>query len=182
MHNLKAFYTSIFAKYCELDVEKIERQCYEHQKTNPSLNSSGVGSYQGHDFFCEELHNEIIESIPQNKDKPIKGASVYYWMNINPSGSYNGRHTHGAFFGNFMSGIFYVKTPKESGRLDFWDPRYTITESADNHYYNNATKSLTIDPEPNLLLFFPPWLEHSVELNQSEEDRISISFNISIDY
>ena len=29
-----------------------------------------------------------------------------------------------------------------------------------------------------MLLLFPSWLEHEVEANQTNEDRISISFNI----
>ena len=34
-------------------------------------------------------------------------------------------------------------------------------------------------PQDNVLILFPSWLKHQVETNQSEEDRISISFNIN---
>ncbi len=32
-----------------------------------------------------------------------------------------------------------------------------------------------------MVLFFPCWLEHDVEENDSDEDRISIAFNIFAD-
>ena len=35
-----------------------------------------------------------------------------------------------------------------------------------------------IEPKENMLLYFPGWLEHEVEPNNSNEERISISFNL----
>ena len=45
-------------------------------------------------------------------------------------------------------------------------------------YYNDANTYHWFTPVPNTLIMFPAWLEHDVEPNQSQEERISISFNI----
>jgi uncharacterized protein (TIGR02466 family) len=35
-------------------------------------------------------------------------------------------------------------------------------------------------PEEGRMYVFPSWLEHGVEPNQSERDRISLSFNVQV--
>ena len=49
--------------------------------------------------------------------------------------------------------------------------------------YNNLTaESFMLPCKPGGLILFPSSLKHSVPINQSDEDRISISFNtFSID-
>ena len=43
-----------------------------------------------------------------------------------------------------------------------------------------AGEQLIVEPEEGLMVFFPGFLEHSVELNKSRKDRISIAFNINL--
>ena len=40
---------------------------------------------------------------------------------------------------------------------------------------NSTTQ--TFSPKPNTLLLFPPWIDHKVEINKTDEERISIAFN-----
>jgi len=35
-------------------------------------------------------------------------------------------------------------------------------------------------PEEGRMYVFPSWLEHGVEVNRSDQDRVSISFNVHI--
>ena len=39
---------------------------------------------------------------------------------------------------------------------------------------------ITYKAREGTMLIFPSWLLHGVEMNMSEEDRVSISFNIGI--
>ena len=48
----------------------------------------------------------------------------------------------------------------------------------DHQYYYNSQSYNFIVPQEDMILFFPSWLEHDVEENQSNEERISIGFNI----
>ena len=48
-------------------------------------------------------------------------------------------------------------------------------------YNEISCEELKIEPEEGKLLLFPAYLQHSVEENLSEDERIVISFNINID-
>ena len=46
-------------------------------------------------------------------------------------------------------------------------------------YYNKGEGGeFSLPAEKNKMYVFPSWLKHSVTPNQSEEERISISFNL----
>jgi uncharacterized protein (TIGR02466 family) len=99
------------------------------------------------------------------------------WFNINPAYAYHGEHMHAdALF----SGVYYVQTPPNSGRIVFRDPRL-VTAFIRPPFRDQTTQngeSVAITPRPGLLVMFPGWLAHSVEQNRSSADRISIAFNI----
>ena len=77
-----------------------------------------------------------------------------------------------------LSGVLYVKTPKNCGKIKFYDPRPNIDTAPDMEYYEDMNNQYEITVNPNLLLLFPSWLQHDVGINESNEERISISFNI----
>ena len=100
------------------------------------------------------------------------------WANINPPGGYNKAHVHpNAVF----SGVYYVKTPANCGRLVCNDPRPGIQTCMPNRIKGQPPKHLWrevhLQPQENRALIFPAWLWHTVEPNQSNEPRISVSFN-----
>jgi uncharacterized protein (TIGR02466 family) len=77
-----------------------------------------------------------------------------------------------------LSGGMYLKCPKDSGRLLLKDPRPAVYFN--NSLIKNAGEEIVIQPEEGLIVFFPGFLEHSVEQNNSNQTRISISFNINL--
>jgi uncharacterized protein (TIGR02466 family) len=101
------------------------------------------------------------------------------WANINRKGHAHTMHTHP---NNFLSGVYYVKTPARSGRIVFGDPRpaaSAITPTlAENTRFNS--NEMSFEPEDGKLILFNSWLPHFVELNRSEEERISIAFNVML--
>lgn len=99
------------------------------------------------------------------------------WANIKPKGSGHGFHMHP---NNFLSGVYYVRAPGAGGDILFHDPR-TQTSVAlprvhEENEYNSRTFRLSV--QEGMLILFPAWLSHSVAANVSDEERISISFNI----
>ena len=95
------------------------------------------------------------------------------WGNINYRGNWNNLHEH---TGAFISGVYYVKVPKDSGHLAFRAPRaITVSEQSGEH-----PKWVNIEPNEGVLMLFPGYLEHMVKPNQSDESRISIAFNLYI--
>ena len=117
----------------------------------------------------------------QSKREDVKLTS--FWININGSGGLNKPHTHS---GHTYSGVFYIKVPSEmkEGNLLFLkdhNERF-VQESMGNFkegYIPRPTdlSKLPVKPVENLLMIFPSWLPHSVEPNDVEEERISLSFN-----
>ena len=100
------------------------------------------------------------------------------WANINPPGGYNKPHVHP---NSLFSGVYYVKTPPNSGQLVCSDPRPGIQTCMPNRKKGEPPKHLWRDlhlqPKENRAIVFPAWLWHSVQPNKSNENRISVSFN-----
>ncbi len=182
MNKLSLFPTDVFIQQCKLNLVELEQQCINHKKFEKSSNISNIGGYQGHNFYSKNLFQEIFNNLPQVPNKPLKSIAINQWVNINKKGDSNQIHNHDPYKGFALSGVFYVRAPKSCGNIVFYDPRQYITTSPDHEYYNDCNDSYWIEPKENMLLIFPAWLYHSVDPNKSSFDRISISFNIKLNY
>ena len=98
---------------------------------------------------------------------------------INKKGSFNQRHHHG---NSALSAAYYVNANEDSGDIVFYDPRQAFTFShPENSQINNLNAQVkSITPKKGMLVLFPSYLEHSVNPSKSKEDRVVISFNISL--
>lgn len=100
------------------------------------------------------------------------------WANINPPGAMNRAHMHP---NALWSGVYYVKAPKNSGLLRIDDPRSSAAMSRPRMKEGVPPKRLwrevSYEPVSGKLIMFPSWLTHSVDPNESDDIRISISFN-----
>lgn len=100
------------------------------------------------------------------------------WANINPPGAMNRAHMHP---NALWSGVYYVKAPKNSGLLRIDDPRSSAAMSRPRMKEGTPPKRLwrevSYEPVSGKLIMFPSWLTHSVDPNESDDIRISISFN-----
>ena len=101
------------------------------------------------------------------------------WSIINPSNAYNSRHNHP---NNLLSSAYYAKVPKNSGTINFYDPRpaaaYLNARPRKINLINGET--YTIVPKEGLLVLFPSYLQHDVEPNLSNEERVILSFNLNL--
>lgn len=100
-----------------------------------------------------------------------------YWVNINPPGAYNVRHNHP---NTVLACTLYLQTPENSGDFVVHNPNPAAMFAAYSNkraHYNFSEFRIT--PTPGMFLAVPGWLDHSVDLNTSDSDRISISMNLS---
>jgi uncharacterized protein (TIGR02466 family) len=99
------------------------------------------------------------------------------WANVNPPGGLNSAHTHP---NNFLSGVYYVATPPGEGRIVFEDPRPQASTLLPpvTEYTKFTGNKVTVEAKPGRMVLFPAWLVHSVPVNRSKDDRISIAFNV----
>jgi uncharacterized protein (TIGR02466 family) len=176
--SLNIFETLIFSVDCDIDNELIFNETQNHFKSEKGVILSNNGGYQGHNFSSETLFQQIRNNIPQRDDRKIIDFSIQAWLNINYENSWNDIHMH-IDSGVFLSGVYYVKVPKNCGNIRLYDPRFLKGKNLyDSYYFSDRGDYLSIVPEEKMMIFFPPWLPHMVEPNRSKEERISIAFNI----
>ena len=158
-------------------------------KEKDAPNRSNVGGWQSSNFHLndknDKLHSvlmDCITSLPPLK----KNINIYIraWVNINIPGSFNVQHSHP---GCDLSGVLWIKCPKESGNIVFYSPSlfesfqevesYTQDFKDNNNYHHNYW----FPPIEGRMIMFPSHLQHEVKKNLSNEDRISASFNIKLE-
>ena len=164
--------------------------CYKQRELDPK---GKVISNRGgwHSNFFNVTDDNIIshtlskglgKSIFTSLDPSLK-ISIIYWIMINSPNSYNTSHTHPD---SHFSGVLWLKIPEKSGKIKFDNP-LSHTGFVEASSYLDEVKdqtafyhSMIFDPEVGKMLTFPSALRHEVFPNESDEDRISISYNISI--
>jgi hypothetical protein len=182
MENYTFFPTFCIAGFLGFDTKNITEDILKFSKETKNIQISNQGGYQGHDYFNEDFVNAVISVIPRRKDKPFKNPKLYSWVNINKKNNYNTRHVH-LDTRMFLSGVYYAKVPENSGNIRFYDPRGPLMQAMSDHdYFYDGFAYQYLIPKDDMIIFFPSWLEHDVEPNNSDEDRISIAFNIFVDF
>ncbi|MBI1778572.1 MAG: 2OG-Fe(II) oxygenase family protein [Proteobacteria bacterium] len=101
------------------------------------------------------------------------------WANLHRRGEGIATHRHP---NSFLSGVYYVETQKESGKLIFRDPRkaelvFDVLTSEKTAW---NCPQFEVRPVEGHLLLFPSWLEHDVERSWTDGERISVSFNVML--
>ena len=140
-----------------------------------SLNTEEVGSFIGGIF--PKIQN-ALDDLGWDKEKnEVKITSM--WAIINKKNAYNGRHIHA---NNYISAAYYVKAPKDCGDIIFYDPRdaKTIRKPSISNSNQLNSEVVSVTPQEGLLVLFPSYIHHSVNPNNSEDERIVISFNINL--
>lgn len=135
----------------------------------------------------ESIYKELLSSLTNSVNaywkKVCNGKNnlncANMWFNINPENSYNVSHCHP---GSKVSGVFYLQVPYNSGKIYFEHPatrlEYDWRGQDDFESTNMINCSMwSFEPIENYCFLFPSWLDHEVESNKSDIDRISISFN-----
>lgn len=117
-----------------------------------------------------------VQVLGFNSDR-FELRMIDLWLNRNGPGDLNRPHVHPH---SMLSGVYYVKVPPNSGNIEFFDPVLARVVSkfpvAENKKINAST--VEFDPVEGRLIIFPSWLQHWVQPNQGEGDRVSISFNV----
>ena len=109
--------------------------------------------------------------------------TISAWVNINKTGDYNVRHVHPDCD---LSGVLWIKCPPNSGAIRFVSPYefqdYNLIKSYTEDFKNenNFNQKFHVTPTEGKIIIFPSHLHHLVEENKSNDDRISVSFNLKL--
>ena len=115
-----------------------------------------------------------------NWDKEKQSVKISnMWAIINTGGSTNSKHQHG---NSTISAAYYVRAPENCGDIVFYDPRpapvFYYPMALGSNLLNAQVNNIT--PKEGALILFPSYLDHSVNENLSNDERIVISFNVTI--
>ena len=131
----------------------------------------------------ETLERRIMKHVKAYSkmlDFDLRGRDVYMtdcWVNMMPPGTTHGLHLHPL---SFISGTYYVQTPKGCPGIKFEDPRLDRFMAAPPRKAKASPENqtfVTYPAEAGNVILFESWLRHEVPANQIEEERISVSFN-----
>ena len=162
----------------------------EQASDSSGINKSNIKGWHSKDFdldhsepkkfikFISSSIEQVMTDMNWDKEKQVVKINNM-WAIINTGGSSNAQHQHG---NSNISGAYYVRAPKNSGDIVFYDPRpapvYFHPNAKSPNLLNAQVNS--VSPKEGVLVLFPSYLDHSVNKNLSNEERIVISFNIRI--
>lgn len=170
---------------------ELKNYIYKKKEKNPEgTKKSNVNGWHSDEFDLknENLKNFISE-ISKNIESAIKDMDwdletqivkiTSMWSIINNKDAFNEKHHHG---NSALSAAYYVKAEQNAGNIVFYDPRqanvfhHPISKQVNS--VNAQVQSVT--PKAGTLVLFPSYLEHKVNPNLSNEERIVISFNVAL--
>ena len=164
----------------------LEQKIIQWSQQDKGVSKTNAGGWHSEtDMNKKEEYNPLIKELFNMQDeiyqkekldmKPVLGNM---WANINYPGNYNRPHLHpNALF----SGVYWVKVPPQSGNFMVYDPRTGVQVTMPNRKKgalpSELWREVHYEPVAGRCLMFPAWLWHEVKPNESNDIRISVSFN-----
>jgi uncharacterized protein (TIGR02466 family) len=182
----KFFPTIVYGKDVQLDNNQLEQNIIKWANEDKGIVKTNYkGWHSTTNMHTKPEYKPLFDELFKMQEEIYKYEHLdrrsrlgNMWANINPPGALNKAHVHpNALF----SGVYYIKTPKNCGRLNIMDPRPGIQCNMPTRKSGNPGKDLwrdiNLEPVTGRIIMFPSWLWHSVEENKSNDIRISVSFN-----
>ena len=164
----------------------LEQKILQWSQQDKGVSKTNAGGWHSTtDMNTKEEYNDLTRELFAMQDeifakekltlKPVLGNM---WANINYPGNYNRPHIHpNALF----SVVYWVKAPVQSGYFMVYDPRPGVQMSMPNRKEGKLPSELWrevhYEPKAGTAIMFPAWLWHEVKPNESNDTRISVSFN-----
>ena len=186
LHKEFWFPTQIYIKEFNLDNNQLTNDIVNWSKQDPGLSKTNVnGWHSKSDMHQKPEYKALVDQLFQMQqeifkedclaDQPVLGNM---WANINPPGGFNRPHIHP---NSLWSGVYYVKTPKNCGHLKIEDPKtraeMVMPKRTNEPLPQYLWREVHYEPVAGRCIMFPSWLNHTVDPNQSNDIRISVSFN-----
>ena len=173
--------------------EAMLAKVYDMERAGKGVTKTNFGGWQsGDDIYVHAEFHWVLNHIMRlsNEIAPEYSPGLQFnnghiWANINRKSDFNAVHTHPNCL---LSGVIYLKASAEAqGTIQFFDARDGSPTSHWNCFAPLEDRTLltedvyTVNPVEGLMLFFPSWLRHWVTPNLTDDDRVSLSFNVRSD-
>ena len=121
------------------------------------------------------VYHVVCEALQY--DSRYKVDITAMWGNIQKPGETLRTHQH---HNNILAGVFYLNENDDFPPLRFYKDQLSSFDPIVSKYNIYNQGSYLIKQERNKVVLFPAMLSHGVDVNQSTEDRLSISFNVML--
>ena len=166
-------------QYLEQKITQWSKQNKGVLKTNAGgwHSTTNMNRKEEYNVLTKELFAMQYEIFKKEflTQKPVLGNM---WANINYPGNANRPHLHP---NSLFSGVYWVKAPEKSGSLMLYEPRpgaqCTMPNRKEGNLPHELWREIHYTPKAGTIVMFPAWLWHEVKPNQSNDIRISVSFN-----
>lgn len=130
-------------------------------------------------FQCNNLKTRIYDAVNEyagrigwhgEKDFVLRNS----WINLFDKDTAHGQHCHPGYT---ISGVYYHQVSEKQGTLSFNNPNSLMFAC---NFPQGAVCPQTVDivPDNGDIILFPSWLVHSTRKNATDEQRISVAFNL----
>jgi uncharacterized protein (TIGR02466 family) len=170
--------------------DAIYKKVLEYQATTQTTTSWRCDTYNTLDAInltTEPLVADIIEACKQHVREFSKEYGVIHdvvdvtdaWLNLASPGQFQEYHMHS---NNHFSAVYYIKTPKHSGNLVVRSHEAVIDMCPVPvpSIPARVVKGANLEPQEGMLVIFRSNLQHMVDKNMSDEDRVSLAVNFVI--
>ena len=172
------------------DSEKLNKYLEDHimrwSQNDKGVSKTNAGGWHSStDMNQKEEYNPLTielfnmqEEIYKKENLSRKPVLGNMWANINYPGNSNRPHLHP---NSLFSGVYWIKTPMKSGNLMLYDPRpgvhTTMPNRKEGKLPSQLWREIHYEPKAGRCIMFPAWMWHEVRTNESNDTRISVSFN-----
>lgn len=172
--------------------EQLLAEAEARRAVSPGLGRSNWQGWHSEDDFFERsepgslaLRTHILQAVQACTQNAAPNFDFFKyaiqaegWINVLGRAGLNTPHDHPAWV---WSGCYYVSVPegdKElSGSIEFFDTRTNVRTLTVEGAACFASK-FVMKPKAGMLLMFPSYLRHWVYPNDSDEERVTIAFNV----
>ena len=164
----------------------LEQKILQWSQQNKGVSKTNAGGWHSTtDMNRKEEYNVLTKELFAMQyeifkkellaQKPVLGNM---WANINYPGNFNRPHLHP---NSLFSGVYWVKAPEKSGNIMLYEPRpgaqCTMPNRKKGKLPPEVWREVHYQPRAGTAIMFPAWLWHEVRPNESNDIRISVSFN-----
>ena len=145
-----------------------------HKVSDPTFGKNIIEDFSLN-IVKQEIEHHVLEyARTLGGDQSRKFRISASWLTNTKSKEYTRIHNHG--FAD-ISGVYYFKTNTMDGDLVFLSSNTNLATMI----FANIKDTVSYKPEEGKIILFPGWLYHTVGENDTNDDRISLSFNIYFD-
>ena len=128
--------------------------------------------------FCRFVEQCVINYAQElGMQAMIPFAITESWFTKTSKGQHAPMHSHG---NSDISGVYYLQTNGNDGALVLKNPMTCTNNNIIMFLSNMKWGQKRMPLKEGLLLLWPAFLEHGTFVNETPEDRVSFSFNITL--